>query len=306
MRQQQGVALVTVLLIVVLASTIIVAMASRQQLDIRRTENTLRQSQAMMYLLGIEEWIKHLISEDRRNNETDHLGENWATRVPSLPVEGGSIEGYIEDLQGRFNLNNLHQSGEAGRKANTRLRRLLESLNIDEDVANAIQDWIDRDQETRFPGGAEDGDYLGLTPAYRTADRMMQSPSELLLIKGITREDYEKLLPHVCTLPRVTTININTATAEVLTTIANNLSVIDMQGIVSQREDQPFDSVDELLSDKLFAGQELTKDHLSVSSDFFLLRSKAEISHIEAQMNVIYERDADGRVYTIMRAQGDL
>jgi general secretion pathway protein K len=135
---------------------------------------------------------------------------------------------------------------------------------------------------------------------------MMQSPSELLLIRGITREDYEKLLPHVCTLPRVTTININTATAEVLTTIANNLSVIDMQGIVSQREDQPFDSVDELLSDKLFAGQELTKDHLSVSSDFFLLRSKAEISHIEAQMNVIYERDADGRVYTIMRAQGDL
>jgi len=306
MNRQKGVALVTVLLIVVLASTIIVAMAGRQQLDIRRTENTLRQSQAMMYLLGIEEWIKHLISEDRRNNETDHLGENWATRVPSLPVEGGSIEGFIVDLQGRFNLNNLQQSGEPGKTANTHLRRLLETLDINEELANAIQDWMDGNQETRFPGGAEDVDYLGLSPAYRTADRIMQSPSELLLIKGISREDYEKLLPHICTLPRVTTININTATAEVLTTIADNLSVIDMQGIVSEREDQPFDSVEGLLSDKLFAGQEIPRDHLSVSSDFFLLQSKAEISQVQAEMNVIYERDADGRVYTIMRAQGDL
>jgi hypothetical protein len=79
-----------------------------------------------------------------------------------------------------------------------------------------------------------------------------------------------------------------------------------MQNIVQQREDSPFDSVEDLLSDRLFVGIEIPRDQLSVSSSFFLLHSKAQIGHIQAQMNVVYERDADGRVYTIMRAQGDL
>jgi hypothetical protein len=79
-----------------------------------------------------------------------------------------------------------------------------------------------------------------------------------------------------------------------------------MQNIVEQRSDSPFDSVEELLSDRLFAGIDIPKDQLSVSSSFFLLRSKAQIGHLRAQMNVVYERDSDGRVYTIMRSQGDL
>jgi len=49
----RGVALLTVLLVVALATTTAVAMASRQQLDIRRTENTLYQGQALMYLYGV-------------------------------------------------------------------------------------------------------------------------------------------------------------------------------------------------------------------------------------------------------------
>jgi len=305
-NRNRGVALVTVLLIVALASTIIVAMASRQQLDIRRTENTLYQSQATMYLIGIEDWIKQILSEDRRNNDTDNLGETWATRVPTLPVEGGSLEGYIEDLQGRFNLNNLQQSGDAGKLANQRFRRLLRTLGLNEGLADAVQDWMDTNQEPRFPDGAEDNYYLSLSPPYRSSGQMMRSPSELLLVRGISHEDYEKLLPHVSTLPLVTPININTATAEVLTTIAEDLSVLDMQNIVEQRSDSPFDSVEELLSDRLFAGIDIPKDQLSISSSFFLLRSKAQIGHLRAQMNVVYERDSDGRVYTIMRSQGDL
>ena len=55
-QRNRGVALMTVLLVVVLATTAAVAMASRQQLDIRRTENTLYQGQGLMYLYGVESW----------------------------------------------------------------------------------------------------------------------------------------------------------------------------------------------------------------------------------------------------------
>ena len=48
LQRQRGVALLTVMLVVALATTTAVAMASRQQVDIRRTENTLYQGQALM------------------------------------------------------------------------------------------------------------------------------------------------------------------------------------------------------------------------------------------------------------------
>lgn len=305
-KKNRGVALITVMLIVVLASAAVVAMTSRQQLDIRRTENTLQQAQAQMYLLGIEQWVRHILSEDRRNNETDHLGEAWATRVPSMPVEGGSLDGYVEDLQGRFNLNNLSQGGDAGKAALEQFQRLLNTLGLKEGLATTIKDWVDVDMETSFPDGAEDMYYLGLSPAYRTANRLMISPSELLLLKEVTTEDYETLLPHVCTLPTVTPVNINSATAEVLTSITEDLSLVQMQGIVDAREDDPFEDVDELLSNTIFAGKEIPENLLSVSSNYFVLRSEAKIGHLRQKMNVVYERDTEGKIYSIMRAQGEI
>ena len=119
-QHQRGVALLTVMLVVALATTTAVAMASRQQLDIRRTENTLYQGQALMYLYGVESWSMQFLAEDRRDNEIDHNDEDWATRLPPLPVEGGQVQGYIEDLQGRFSLNSLNLPDESGKLASIR------------------------------------------------------------------------------------------------------------------------------------------------------------------------------------------
>jgi general secretion pathway protein K len=221
-------------------------------------------------------------------------------------VDGGSLEGYVEDLQGRFNLNNLAQGGDEGKLAQEQFKRLLITLDLNEGLANTIQDWIDADLETRFPDGAEDTYYLGLEPAYRTANRLMTSPSELLLLKEVSLEDYETLRPHVSALPTTTPININSATAEVLTSIIEGLSLVQMQSIVDAREKDPFEDVDELLSNTLFAGKEIPDTMLSVSTNYFILRSEAKIGHLQQKMNVVYERDAEGRIYSLMRAQGDI
>ena len=165
---------------------------------------------------------------------------------------------------------------------------------------------IDVDLETRFPDGAEDTYYLGLEPAYRTANRLMASPSELLLLREVTLEDYLTLLPHVSALPTATPININSATPEVLTSITEGLSLVQMQSIADARDKDPFDDVDELLSNTLFAGKEIPDTLLSVSSNYFILRGEARIGHIRQKLNVVYERDAEGRIYSLMRAQGEI
>ena len=56
--------------------------------------------------------------------------------------------------------------------------RLLSNLNLNPIIANAIIDWIDSDQYTTYPDGAEDDIYMKLNPAYRTANQKMISKRE--------------------------------------------------------------------------------------------------------------------------------
>jgi len=305
-QRNRGVALLTVLLVVVLATTTAVAMASRQQLDIRRTENTLYQGQALMYLYGVESWSQQFLADDRRDNEIDHNGEDWATRLPPLPVEGGQVQGFLEDLQGRFNLTTLNQSGDTGKLARERFERLLRQLDLNTEMISTILDWLDTDIEARFPAGAEDDYYLGLDPAYRTANQNMLSPSELLLLKDLNKEIYDKLRPFVTTLPANTAININTASVEVLLSLADDLSKSEIENLVKKREDKAYKSVEDFLAEDMFAGKNIPLEGLSVNSDYFLLHAQADIGHVQQTLISIFVRDKEGRIQTILRSEKEL
>ena len=305
-QRNRGVALLTVLLVVALATITAVAMASRQQLDIRRTENTLYQGQALMYLYGVETWSQQFLADDRRDNEIDHNGEDWATRLPPLPVEGGQVQGFLEDLQGRFNLNTLNQSGDTGKLARERFERLLRQLDLNTEMISTIQDWLDADIEAHFPAGAEDDYYLGLDPAYRTANQNMLSPSELLLLKDLNKEIYDKLRPFVTTLPANTAININTASVEVLLSLADDLSKSEIESLVKKREDKAYKSVEDFLAEDIFAGKNIPLEGLSVNSDYFLLHAQADIGHVQQTLISIFVRDKDGRIQTILRSEKEL
>jgi len=305
-QHNRGVALLTVLLVVALATTTAVAMASRQQLDIRRTENTLYQGQALMYLYGVETWSQQFLAEDRRNNEIDHNGEDWAVHLPPLPIEGGQVEGFIEDLQGRFNINSLNQPNDSGKLARERFERLLNQLELNTEIMSTIQDWLDADIDTRFPAGAEDDYYLGQDPAYRTANQNMLSPSELLLLKDLDKEIYEKLSPHVNALPGTAPININTASPEVLMSLADDMSKADIDGLIEKREDTAYESVEAFLAEEVFAGKNVSDEGLSVNSDYFLLQAEADIGHLQQTLTSIFVRDDEGRIQVLLRSDSGL
>ena len=106
-RGASGVALITVLLIVFLASMTAISLATVQQIAIRRSTVLQHQQQARLYTLGVEQWAGLILMRDRQDNQTDHPGEEWANLPPALPVDDGVLSGKIRDLQGCFNLNNL-------------------------------------------------------------------------------------------------------------------------------------------------------------------------------------------------------
>jgi len=303
-RRQHGVALITALLITAIATIAAVAMASRQQIDIRRTGNIVDIDRAYMFALGAEEWAKQVLRHDRKDNQTDNTEEDWATVLPPLSVEGGVVAGKIDDMQGLFNLNNLVNNGAPSPLDRQIFERLLQNLDINIDIIDAIIDWIDKDDRQTFPNGAEDTEYLQLDTPYRTRNAPMASPSELVLVKGMSYENYTKIAPYIITLPERTTININTAPAQVLMAVVDGLSESEADQIIEDRKQDPFTDINSFMAHALVKDKTVNQNSIGVASSYFMINTAAEFDQGQISMYSLAYRNANAEVEVIMRAQG--
>ena len=123
--KERGVALITAIVVVAIATVLAVRIGTRASLDLRRTAGLIALDQAWHVALGAEAWAAEVLREDREDSQTDHLAERWAQPIPPLPVDGGTVRGGLEDMQGRFNLNNLLENdGTVNEFAIARLRHI--------------------------------------------------------------------------------------------------------------------------------------------------------------------------------------
>ncbi len=303
-KAERGVALITVMLVVALATVAAVAMAQRLQIDIRRAGNTMGSDQGYAYARGAEQWALHVLARDRKENAVDDLTEAWATQLPPIAVDGGTIQGSVSDLQGRFNLNDLIAEGQAGKVAQERFLRLLQLLEIEPALLPAILDWLDANQDVTFPDGAEDPYYLNQPLPYRAANRPMTSASELRLVKGVTPEIYRRLRDLVTALPAATAINVNTAPAAVLAALAPGVTLAQAQQLVLARQEKPYKNVAELLQAQVFAGKPVSTEGLSVSSQYFLVDATAVVGRVQTRLRSVVHRDDAGRGTVTARSEG--
>lgn len=302
-ERQRGVALIGAVLVVSLVAVIATAMLREQHFAVRRTGNLIHGEQAYAYALGAETWARVILRRDAEEGSVDHLDEDWAVILPPIAVEGGIIEGRILDQQGRFNLNNLVDAqGKAQDGPINQYRRLLELLDLDPDLADALVDWMDADEQTRFPHGAEDDRYLSRLPPYRAANRPLADVTELRLIEGYSEAVLEQLLPQVAALPGGTAVNVNTASAEVLASLSEQTQLTDGEQLVEQRQDEPFQSQAAFRSHNALAGQTLFDVPLSVSSDYFLIQGHVQIGRGEIWLRSLLERKG-AEIRTLRRSR---
>ncbi len=208
---QRGVALITVLLIVAMATTVAAFMAQQQGFWQREFENGRDRAQARRIAQAGVDWARAVLADDAVNNQFDHPREMWAMKLPPIPVEDGEVQGLIVDQQGLFNLNNLVQNGMVNPADLARLQRLLSALGLPPELAYALADWMDADSQPMATGGAEDGYYLNLPKPYRAANRPLVELSELLWVQGFDAQIIKRLSGFVTVLPERTQINVNFA-----------------------------------------------------------------------------------------------
>jgi general secretion pathway protein K len=316
-HKQRGVALITAVLMVALATLLAVKVSFDAYLDFRRASSLYGLEQGFEVALGAEAWAADILASDLNSNKTKtHLAQKWATPLPAVPIDNGELSGRLEDLQGRFNLNNLrtpdNKASDADRKKYQgdveQFKRLLELLQLEPKWADQLIDWIDADTVETFPDGGEDAFYSTLTPAYVPPNMPITRVSELLALKDFGQDRFLKIEPYVTALPPGTKINVCTASGPVLDSFAYSTKAtqysLSLKSLAEQRATGCWPETTVL--EKTLNPEEKAHEQASagMTSDYFLGTIVVTIGTNQFTLYSHLARNATGQVRAQLRSFG--
>ncbi|WP_346839994.1 type II secretion system minor pseudopilin GspK [Microbulbifer sp. SAOS-129_SWC] len=272
LRQQRGIALITVLLVMVIAIVVATHAITRNRIAVSRTGALLANTQLAEFVGAAEAWARVALEKDYENDReqkpaADSAAEAWAVPALSFNPDNGKIRINIKDLNSCFNVNNLVEDSSEERQV---FERLVRDVTGRAELAKAMLDWLDRGDTPLAPGTEDDG-YLGLEIAHRTPDTLITDVSELSAVQGMKTEDWQALQPFLCALPETgTSINVNFAPPELLRAYAPEGNAAELLR---------FREADGVLSEQaqLAAYGFENSAGLSFNSDYFLARIAVQL-----------------------------
>jgi len=286
-KNQKGIALVIVLLVLALLTAMVVEFSYRVYTGTNDLYNW-RDSQRLSLLAksGINLAVRYI--KNLNDKFTDTVDMSF--KEPSENFNGEIII-KIEDETGKFNLNSLVYPD--GRTINVTayksFQKLLELLSLDKTIADRVVDWIDIDT-TPCVTGSEN----------MTKNSILSSVDELLLINGINRSDYDKLSPYVTVYGTRDNliININTAGEFVLMSLFDQGKGIfpvtkDKANILIQRRKaKSFETYHDF---NLEAGTSFSANQITDKASIFSIHAIASNGNIKRIIDMVLNKDK-GRI----------
>jgi type II secretory pathway component PulK len=221
-KNEEGIALILVLLLILLISAIVVDYSYEAQVESSLTANNRDEFQAYVAAKSAIASGLALLQEDvvqgsmmqqgqrtinqlqggqeQQTSDIDSFVDVWAQPVAPQPLNDATAMCTIDDECGKINLNALllydpNNDPESDQREHQvlvmALRLLFKQMNLegDTDPVDAILDWLDTNSQGR-ERGAESDAYEGGGAGYGCKNGPMDSIEELLLIQGITPEIY--------------------------------------------------------------------------------------------------------------------
>ncbi|MEO0412709.1 MAG: type II secretion system minor pseudopilin GspK [Pseudomonadota bacterium] len=241
--RERGSALLSVLLILGVVSAVMVALLGRINTAVRITQNAQDTLSARYQANSAEALARLELANllERNSGAMPNVG-GWNGRATPVPLDDGLMTLTISDHTDCFNLNSLvtpsaalsvrpaasrvtsiwpdaQQTYRVSLRMQSQFVSLLEALDFSrgeaQRLAAGIVDWIDSDA---IPGrlGVEDGYYTGQKTRYRTANQLLRSVSEILDVRGVTKDVFERLKPWLCAHPSTSPspMNVNLLTPD--------------------------------------------------------------------------------------------
>ena len=266
-HRENGSATITALIVVGVAAVVISGLVWRQQLQIRNIENIRDRTQAHWLQHGMIDFARLVLTQDMRTSQSDHLGEAWALPLndskvadflknADIPdeIKSVSVNGAITDAQSFFNLNNVSTTNGV-----LIFSRLLTTIGLNPNLAQQTAQSLQERQ-------------IVFSDVY-----------DLIGIPGYNESMVEVLRPFVIALPTTSTINFNTAPAEVLMAVFPTLTRSTANNLVQQRTNTPAKDLNEIstILARSGAGINVIVDAslINVSSQFWLTNSEVKIGY---------------------------
>ncbi|PQA84760.1 general secretion pathway protein GspK [Limnohabitans sp. TS-CS-82] len=307
---QRGAALLAAMLTVALVATF-TAGALWQQWKSIEVEGAERQrTQARWLLTGALDWARVILREDARAGDasapTDHLAEPWAVPLQearlssflaALPDGTGNtiddekfarqvlLSGAVSDLQGRLNVTNLLQGEQLDGKIVLAFERLFDALGVPPAQLSLLTQGL-----------------LAAQKQNSNSPLMPQRVGQLSWF-GLTPQALQTLRPHITVLPNRTTVNINTASMQVLYASVPGLSLSDAQRLVQQRERQHWVSIDAF--QKALGRTVSLSDTHSVNTRYFEVLGRLRMPQTMLQERSLVQREGQD-LKVLWRESGSL
>ncbi len=313
MRAQKGAALLMAMLTVALVATLASAALWQQwrQVEIETAERGRSQTAWMM--TGALDWTRLILREDANSAQAagvDHLGEPWALPVQESKLssflsqdqqwrEGDAevfLSGHIVDAQSRLNVRNLVEDGQIVPTEWAAWRRLFERLNL----PLAELQTLSRQLLLALPATN-----MGRANNTQAPVALMPQRTAQLVWLGLSPATVSALDNFITVLPEPTTVNLNTAPAEVLMACVPGLDLASARQLVALRERAHWTSLD--AARKVFgpaSGSVDDKRH-GVRSNYFEITGRMRIDQVVQQERALVKREGK-QVRMLWRARAPL
>lgn len=298
LRRQQGVAVITALLLTTLAITIVTSLFWEQQVQVRSIENQRMQLQSEWIMRGALDWAALILREDTKYSSVDNLDEPWAiplaeTRLDQYVDNGledadiadAALSGGVSDAQARYNLTNLCPGGTIDPAEVAAFERLLGNTQMDPALAQATAEVMAASLKKPEATAANSGGQAVPQPV-----NLMQV-DDLLAVPGFTPEMLDRLKDFVIFLPRAAPVNVNTAPAEVLAARISTLSLSDAAALVANRKTASYRDIADFSLRLQGKPLSVPANKLSVMTNYFLVNGKVRMSRARLETQALIERN---------------
>lgn len=276
MHNKRGAALIMALLVLSITVTIASFLVSQLQMSIERSELNFNADTAYLASIGVKNWAIAKYDEVLKAKNQNLPSPQWPI-IMTQSLAAGSVQGSLENAQGRFNLNNL--TNPAFQPALARLINYVEpTISYTEGItlAQNLTLWLAPPSNL----SAVDTDYNSMNPPYRVAHRSMLSPSELRLVKGFNARICAALEPYIIALPQTTQIDINAASKPVL--IAGGISPNAADSVLAYLAQNSFQNMNdfERISQYVPDSMNHSTPIFGIGSNFFYAKAEVKLDNL--------------------------